>query len=245
MTSKPNDLDDDTDGAPPDDDAPIDDYEGRFAEEDDWMDAPRSAAPPPDLAAPPVPSAAPPPSFMDYPDEAAAPPPSFRAYDAAPAPAPSAIPVASSDPSNGMPWELQQQLTELEQWALLNQRDARRDALGFWSLKIPAILASASAGMLAHFELVTVGVIMGAVASVCVIIDGILPRGMLRNTHLRAFHDLRMLSTNMMSQWRSRSSTAKPDNIARRIIRDAEEERQRIATYIRDAEAALQFKHNA
>tara|TARA_B100001939_G_scaffold258726_1_gene225648 strand:+ start:227 stop:628 length:402 start_codon:yes stop_codon:yes gene_type:complete len=117
--------------------------------------------------------------------------------------------------------------------------------MNFWSFKVPAILSSASAGFWAHFELVTVSVIMGVIASVCVIIDGIHPRGLLRNTHLRAFHDLRLLSSSMVSKWRARNSTAKPDNVARKIIRDAEDERQRIGAYIRDAETALQHKDKA
>lgn len=197
---------------------------------------------------------APPPS----PVAAAAP----AAAAAAPAPAPALAPpgaavlpaasaplgpplLAKAAVPDMMPLELHQQLTELEQWATANNSDARSDTIAFWSLKIPAILASASAGVWAHFQLTTVSVIAGALASVCVIVDGVHPRGMLRNIHLRAYHDIRILATNMMSQWRSRSANAKADDTARQIIRDAEKERKRIATYIRDAETALKFKNEA
>jgi len=95
---------------------------------------------------------------------------------------------------------------------------------------------------LAHFELTTVSVFAGAIASLCIIIDGIHPRGMLRNTHLSAYHDIRILMSNMVAEWRSRSGSAKEDNVARRIIRDAETERQRVAAYVRDAETALRYK---
>lgn len=128
-------------------------------------------------------------------------------------------------------------LAELEQWAEANRKEARNDAMAFWALKIPAIVASASAGIWAHFNLITVSVIAGAIASLCVIIDGIHPRGMLRNTHLRAFHDLRILISRMTSQLRS--SSGQPENTVRKIIRESEPERVRIATYIRDAETAL------
>jgi hypothetical protein len=140
---------------------------------------------------------------------------------------------------NPMPANLRDALLELEKWAQANKRDASRDIWAFWGLKIPAILASASAGVWAHFDLKTVSVIFGAVASACVIVDGIHPRGMLRNTHLRAYHDLRILATKMVGEWRTRTLNANDDNTARRIIRNAEEERQRIALYIRDAETAL------
>jgi hypothetical protein len=56
-------------------------------------------------------------------------------------------------------------LTELEQWAKANQKDARNDTFEFWALKVPAIVASASAGIWAHFEWTTVSVIAGAVES--------------------------------------------------------------------------------
>jgi hypothetical protein len=148
--------------------------------------------------------------------------------------------VATAD---GMPSELQQHLIELEKWALANKNDARRDALAFWSLKIPAIFASASAGILARFDLTTVSVVAGAIASFCVIIDGVHPRGMLRNSHFRAYHDIRILSTHMVAQWRSRDSDLTADFIARGIIRNGEKERQRIAVYIRDAETALKVKN--
>jgi hypothetical protein len=137
---------------------------------------------------------------------------------------------------------LKKQLVELEKWADANKKDALRDQLAFWSLKIPAILAAASAGVWAHFELTTVSVIAGSISSLCVIIDGIHPRGMLRNVHLRAYHDITNLITKMVFEWRYRTEIANDNDIARQIIRDNEEERRKIAIYIRDAETALQHK---
>jgi hypothetical protein len=142
----------------------------------------------------------------------------------------------------GMPPELREHLMELEEWALGNKSEARNDALAFWSFKIPAIGASAGAGILAHFQLTTISLIAGTIASIAVIIDGVQPRGMLRNMHFRAYHDLRYLASRMVSEWRSRDPDRAENEIARQIIRTAEKERQRIAEYIRDAESALKFK---
>jgi hypothetical protein len=155
------------------------------------------------------------------------------------------LPAAGNAHPDAMPADLRDQLLELEQWARGNNADARWDTLAFWALKVPAIAASASAGVLAHFGLTTVSVVAGAVASLCVVVDGIHPRGMLRNVHLRAYHDIRILTNRMMAEWRSRNANAKGENIARRIIKDAGDERQRIAAYIRDAETALRFKNDA
>ncbi len=130
-------------------------------------------------------------------------------------------------------------MTELEVWAEANRKDARRDAFAFWALKAPAIVASASAGVWAHYQWTTVSLMAGAIASFCVIVDGIQPRGMLRNTHLRAFHDLRILMSHMTS--RLRASSGEPEAIVRAIIGESESERERIADYIRDAETALKY----
>jgi hypothetical protein len=143
------------------------------------------------------------------------------------------------DVSREIPKQLVDYFGELDKWAIANKREAGKDLVAFWLLKIPAIVTSASAGILGHFSLTTVSIIAGAIASVCVIIDGVHPRGMLRNTHLRAYHDIRMLSAKMLSKWRSRKLTIKQENVVIEIVRDADPERERIATYIRDAETSL------
>jgi hypothetical protein len=158
-----------------------------------------------------------------------------RAFDAAPPAF-----TSSLDQSADHSWK--DHLDKLEQWAQANQKDASNDAVAFWLFKVPAIVASASAGVWARFGFTAVGVIVGAIASLCVIVDGIHPRGMLRNTHLRAFHDIRNLRNHMVSQFRS-SSAGQPEKTVRKIIRESESERERIAAYIRDAETALEPGH--
>jgi hypothetical protein len=132
---------------------------------------------------------------------------------------------------------LEDQLSELEEWAEENRKDARRDALLFWSLKVPAIFAAASSGVWAHLGWTWPGVICGAIASFCIVVDGIQPRGALRNTHLRAVHEIKMLISKMTSEFRS--SAEQHDELVRGLIRDSQAERQRIAAYIRDAETAF------
>ena len=140
-----------------------------------------------------------------------------------------------------MPSELREQLDELEQWAIRNYNDGRKDTIAFWSLKVPAIIAAASAGVFAHFNCTSVSLVVGAIASCCVIIDGLHPRGMLRNIHLRAYHDIRILTRKMMIQWRARGAEANANKIASRILRASEAPYERIAGYVRDAETALNF----
>jgi len=140
-----------------------------------------------------------------------------------------------------MPADLQEQLAEIEVWAQANRKEARQDTVSFWILKIPAIIASAGSGILAYIDIKLIALIAGFIAAVCVLIDSVYPRGMLRNTHLRAYHDLRILTSHMVSQWRFHKDHNDLD-AAKRIIREAEPERNRIACYIRDAETALDVK---
>ena len=108
---------------------------------------------------------------------------------------------------DGMPDILTNELKNLEKWADINIEDAKKDTIQFWLLKIPAIVTSACAGIFAHFELTDVSVISGAIASICVVVDGIHPRGMLKNTHTRASHDIRILSNKMVRDWKTSSMT--------------------------------------
>ena len=132
---------------------------------------------------------------------------------------------------------LTDQLSELEEWADENRKDARRDALLFWSLKVPAIFSAASSGVWAYLGWTLPGIICGAIASFCILVDGIFPPGKLRNVHLRAVHDIRNLISSMTTEFRS--SAGESDEVAYGIIRESENERQRIAAYIRDAETSL------
>ena len=142
---------------------------------------------------------------------------------------------------NTLPLDLKCYIHELYDWARLNNLDAYRATLGFWVLKIPAIFAAASSGIWAHFDLPVVSLFAGTISAFCIAIDAIHPRGMLRNIHLCARHDILNLSYKIVNQWRARDSELSDDDSVRKIIRDAEEERNRIASYIRDAETALDF----
>jgi hypothetical protein len=86
-------------------------------------------------------------------------------------------------------------------------------------------------------------VVASAVASICVLVDGLNPGGTLRNAHYQAFYDLRNLQWEMRMQWRIRGVEAKDDDarneLAAHIIKDSKTRIGRIATSLRDAESAL------
>jgi hypothetical protein len=114
-------------------------------------------------------------------------------------------------------------------------------------LKIPAVIISASAGIFAYFKWETGAVIASAIASICVLIDGLNPGGALRNSHYKAFLDLRKLQQEMQAQWRVEAWKAIDEDalneLAAKIIKNAQKEIKRIATYLREIESALGAKH--
>lgn len=141
-----------------------------------------------------------------------------------------------------LPIELKNYLTELQNWGSDNKKDSTIDTISFWSLKIPAILSSSLAGLCAHFKWSSFGVILGAVASICVIIDGIHPRGMLRNIHLKAYHDISILTRDIYNKWRTRSSKMSDENTYTKLIKEAQSEEKRISKYLSEAETSLKYK---
>jgi hypothetical protein len=145
----------------------------------------------------------------------------------------------------GMPSELAQQMEEYRIWAEDNKSDAKRDAIRFWGLKIPAILTSASSSALAYFNARGIAVVAGAVAAACVLVDGLNPQGALRNVHKRAYNDIAKLVADMREEWRVASlagdirDPAKAQAAAAKILVGARAERDRIQDYITKAETSM------
>jgi hypothetical protein len=142
-----------------------------------------------------------------------------------------------------MPEALRRHLTDLSCWASENLKESRRDLFRLWLLKGPAIVASASAGILTFKEANAYAPLVGAVGSLCVLLDGVFPAGERRNIHLRAHHDIQQLQQTAIARWRRGYLRGKEpkdlDQLAADIIHEAEIEMKRIAAYVRDAETKL------
>lgn len=211
--------------------------------------SPASSDNAPSAPKPEIPRVAPALKVISYGAPAVAPrlifldPPHVRVSPSAPS-APMHAPIPPSlDSLEEMPANLRNQLADLEAWAVANQRDARNDAIRFWVLKIPAIIASASAGIFAFYEWEVVPLIAGAVASACVLIDGLNPGGALKNAHYKAFFEIRELEVAMQAEWRIESYKAttptEKNALGSSIIRNAERKRGKIAEELKKAETAL------
>ncbi len=153
-----------------------------------------------------------------------------------PIPPPSATALGEDD----IPPQLRAFIGELEEWAEANERDVRRDTVRFWTFKLPAVVSSASAGLLALAHLEVVAAILAAVGSACVIIDAVNPGGQLRNAHLRAVYDLRELEHDATDKWRigALKGTASSE-LAAEILEGARKVRDKVASDLKAAETSF------
>jgi hypothetical protein len=178
------------------------------------------------------------------PPAAAAPPSSIAP---APAPSPIAPPHApalpwSGDP-NALPPVLAEKVRAFEEWAVKNEREAQQDTISFWMLKIPAMVISASSGLLALTGSKLLAAIAGIVASLCVLIDGLNPRGRLRNAHRLALYDLRNFQSRLVTPWQAGILEGKePNALTADLLKQAQVELERVSAYLVKAEELVASK---
>jgi hypothetical protein len=135
--------------------------------------------------------------------------------------------------STSMPAELSEFLRELHVWASANAKDARRDTVLFWSLKLPTIVLSSGSAVAAALGVTTAPIIGGAIASVLVVIDGVYCPGGSRNTHARAHHELQILQSRALDRWRSGCLRGEePKSLSAKIIDGLQREKRRIGEFI-------------
>jgi hypothetical protein len=158
------------------------------------------------------------------------------AYNA-PAPAKAVPPaVIRAD----LPLPLADFVARVEQFAIANFKDAKRDQALFWGLKAPTILSSAVASVTALQGLTTLSAGLALLAAVCAGIDLIYPRAQLRNAHWSAVHKLRTLEHDLADEWEIAVLRGVANEKAQAdLLEKAMARRDDIATTVRDAEASL------
>ncbi len=152
-----------------------------------------------------------------------------------------AVPPAGIPVDDKMPVELVVQLDLIRDWALANRDEAKWEAVWFWALKIPVIVASAGYGALMKFGWEEALAVCGAFASACVLIDGFYRPGVLRNFHHKAYFELSALIDDITSQWQIAVLGGEKDcnALAAKLITEARAHKVKIANYLADAEATL------
>lgn len=127
------------------------------------------------------------------------PPPAEAAVarsDEAPEPEAARIPTGFS-PERA----IDEQIADLEAWALANLRRDRHEKVRFWALRGAAFVFSAGAAAAAGFTHPTLAIACAGLSALAVAVDAAWPGGAFKNPHQRAVHDLRELQNTIKLRW--------------------------------------------
>jgi hypothetical protein len=134
------------------------------------------------------------------------------------------------------------QIADLERWALGNLSRDRREKVRFWVLRGVAFLGAAGAAVAAGFAVGKVAIVLAGLAALAVAVDAAWPSGTFRNPHQRAVYDLRELQNTLKLRW-DKVRLAHPDPTARERIAHAlalldsvQAKREEIGKYLGNAE---------
>lgn len=137
---------------------------------------------------------------------------------------------------------IDEQIADLERWALGNLARDRRDKMRFWVLRGLAFLGGAGAAVAAGFGVGKLAIVLSGLAALAVAVDAAWPSGTFRNPHQRAVYDLRELQNTLKLRW-DKVRLAHPDPAARERVAHAlalldsvQNKREEIGKYLGNAE---------
>jgi len=137
---------------------------------------------------------------------------------------------------------IDEQIADLERWALGNLARDRREKLRFWVLRGLAFLGAAGAGVAAGFGISKLAIVLSGLGALAIAVDAAWPTGSFRNPHQRAVYDLRELQNTLKLRW-DKVRLAHPDAAARERIAHAltlldavQSKREEIGKYLGNAE---------
>jgi hypothetical protein len=198
------------------------------------MAASDSVRPLPPLSAPPVRGSI----SSEAPRSGFAPAPDVPRFDHEAGEASDARRLASFAPDSA----IDEQIADLERWALGNLARDRREKLRFWVLRGIAFLGAAGAAVAAGFGASKVAIVLAGLAALAVAVDAAWPSGAFKNAHQRAVYDLRELQNTLKLRW-DKVRLAHPEPLARERIAHAlalldsvQTKREEIGKYLGNAE---------
>ena len=134
------------------------------------------------------------------------------------------------------------QIAELERWALANLARDRREKLRFWVLRGIAFLGASGAAVAAGFAVGKVAIVLAGLAALAVAIDAAWPSGAFKNANQRAVYDLRELQNTLKLRW-DKVRLAHPDPQAREriahslaLLDSVQAKREEIGKYLGNSE---------
>jgi hypothetical protein len=137
---------------------------------------------------------------------------------------------------------IDEQIEELERWALANLRRDRGEKARFWTLRGVAFIGAAGAALAVGFLQPHVAIAASTVTALAIAVDSAWPGGAFKNPHQRAVHDLRELQNTIKLRWDkvrlAHSDPMAPQRIAHALaLLDAvQAKREEIGKYLGSSE---------
>jgi len=157
------------------------------------------------------------------------------------------VDIAHASPSFLPEKAINEQIEDLERWALINVRHDRNERLRFWILRGIAFLGAAGGAVAVALAAPKVGVALSAVAALAVTIDSAWPAPF-RNPAMRAVHDLRELQNTLKIRW-DKVRLAHPDPSAPQRVAHAmtmldavQSKREEIGKYLASSDSSSGVK---
>jgi hypothetical protein len=95
---------------------------------------------------------------------------------------------------------IDEQIEDLERWAVVNLRQDRNEKIRYWLLRGVAFLGAAGAAVSAGLLASKAALVLAALSALAVAIDSAWPSGQ-KSPLLRAVHDLRELQNSLKLRW--------------------------------------------
>jgi hypothetical protein len=137
---------------------------------------------------------------------------------------------------------IDEQIADLERWALGNLARERREKTRFWVLRGTSFLFAAGAAVAAGFAVSKLSIVLAGLAALAVAVDAAWPSGTFKNPHQRAVYDLRELQNTLKLRW-DKVRLAHPDPAARERVAHAlalldsvQAKREEIGKYLGNSE---------
>jgi hypothetical protein len=136
---------------------------------------------------------------------------------------------------------IDEQIDDLERWAIANLRQDRNDKIRYWVLRSVAFLGAAGAAVAAGLLATKAALVLAALSALAVAVDSAWPKTT-RSPALRAVHDLRELENSLKLRW-DKVRLAHPDAHAPQRVAHAmamldsvQAKREEIGKYLVNAE---------
>jgi len=95
---------------------------------------------------------------------------------------------------------IDEQIEDLERWAVVNLRQDRNDKIRYWLLRSVAFLGAAGAAVAAGLVAHKAALVLAALAALAVAVESAWPSAV-KSPGLRAVHDLRELQNSLKLRW--------------------------------------------